>query len=90
MAAVVQVPAAPELAVHLAGVPILDIVMEMLLPVDVVHVRIVPQAGGILAENIVQDLLGVVRYDSTCPAIPEPVLEADHMEDISNLVYIAV
>ena len=86
MSAVVQIPAAPELAVHLPGVPVLDIVVEVLLPMDVVHVGIGPQTGGVLPENIVKDLLGVVGADDAASPVPEPVLELNHMEDISNVV----
>lgn len=78
MAAAVEVAGPPELPVYLTGMPILDVIMEMFLPVDVIHVGIVAEAGVVLAENMVEDLLRIVGSDSARPTVPEPILEIDH------------
>ena len=40
----------------------------------------------VFAEHAVKDLLRIVGADDTAPPVPEPVLELNHMEDISNVV----
>ena len=86
MSATVQIAGTAELSQDLSRMPVLDVVMEVLLPVDVIHVGVVPQARGVLPEYAVKDLLGVVGADDAASPVPEPVLELNHMEDISNVV----
>ena len=86
--AAVQVAAPAEFPVYLPCMPVLHVIMEMLLPMDVVDMGVVAQAGVVFSENMIEDLLGVIGCHDSGPAVSEPVLEVDHMGRYIQLLYI--